>query len=178
MSNAEPFTRKVFKLPVGDGEIVLVNAADIEPEPVNWLWPYGLQLGVLNLVAGRPGGGKSTIALSWSATVTRGGKWPDGQACKQGRAVYWSGEDGIKDTLLPRFIAAGGARDNMSFVEGIRAGERKRPFDPATDMPKLAKAVEKLGNVRMITLDPIALMVKKDSHKNAETRVGLQPFAH
>src|SRR5208337_2106968 len=105
MSNAEPFTRKVFKLPVGDGEIVLVNAADIEPEPVNWLWPYGLQLGVLNLVAGRPGGGKST----------------DGQACKQGRAVYWSGEDGIKDTLLPRFIAAGGARDNMSFVEGIRA---------------------------------------------------------
>ena len=159
------------------GEIVLVNASDIEPEPVNWLWPNGLQLGVLNLLAGRSTGGKSTIALSWTATITSGGQWPNGQACEPGRAVYWSGEDGIKDTLLPRFLAAGGDRGNMSFVEGVRTGERKRPFDPAADMPKLAQAVEKLGNVRMITLDPIALVIKGDSHKNVETRVGLQPFA-
>ena len=160
------------------GEVILVNAADIEPERVNWLWRNGLQLNSLNLLAGRPGGGKSTIAISWSATVTRDGKWPDGQECRGGNAVYWSGEDGSKDTLLPRFIAAGGDRAKMSFVEGVRDGERKRPFDPAADMPKLAKAVEKLGDVRMITLDPIALMVKgNDSHKNVETRVGLQPFA-
>jgi putative DNA primase/helicase len=162
-----------------DGEIVLINGADIEPEPVNWLWRNGLQLGVLNLLAGRSGGGKSTIAVSWCATVTNGGKWPDGQVCSTpGRAVYWSGEDGIKDTLLPRFIAADGNRGKMSFVEGVRVGERKRPFDPAADMPKLARAVEKLGDVRMIVLDPIAVMVKgADSHKNVETRIGLQPFA-
>ncbi len=158
-------------------EVVLVQAADIEPEPVNWLWKNGLQRGALNLIAGRPSGGKSTIALSWSATVTRGGKWPDGQICDPGRAVYWSGEDGIADTLLPRFIAAGGNRDKMSFVEGVRAGERKRPFDPATDLPKLARALEKIDNVRMITLDPIAVVVTRDSHKNVETRIGLQPFA-
>ena len=36
------------------GEIVLVNAADIEPEPVSWLWHNGLQISVLNLLAGRP----------------------------------------------------------------------------------------------------------------------------
>jgi putative DNA primase/helicase len=162
-----------------DGEIVLINGADIEPEPVNWLWRNGLQLGVLNLLAGRSGGGKSTIAVSWCATVTNGGKWPDGQVCSTpGRAVYWSGEDGIKDTLLPRFIAADGNRGKMSFVEGVRVGERKRPFDPAADMPKLARAVEKLGDVRMIVLDPIAVMIKgADSHKNVETRIGLQPFA-
>jgi putative DNA primase/helicase len=161
-----------------DGEIALINAADIEPEPVNWLWHNGLQVGVLNLLAGRPTAGKSTIALSWSATITSGGKWPDGQACKPGRTVYWSGEDGIKDTLLPRSIAAGCDRGKMSFIEVVRAGEGKRPFDPAADMPQLARAVEKLGNVRLIVLDPIALTVKgKDSHNNVETRVGLQPFA-
>jgi putative DNA primase/helicase len=59
----------------------------------------------------------------------------------------------------------------------VRAGERKRPFDPAADMPKLAQAVEKLSDVRMIVLDPIALVVKRDSHKNVETRLDLQPFA-
>ena len=156
---------------------MLLNAVDIEPEPVNWLWTNGLQLGVLNLLAGRSAGGKSTIAVSWSTTVTSGGQWPDGQACEPARAVYWSGEDGIKDTLLPRFIAAGGERSNMSFIEGVRTGERKRPFNPAVDMPKLARAVEKLGDVRMITIDPIAVVVNGDSHKNVETRIGLQPFA-
>jgi len=163
----------------GDGEIMLVNAAEIEPEPINWLWNNGLQVGVLNLLAGRSGGGKSTIAVSWCATVTRGGQWPDGHTCRTpGRTVYWSGEDGIKDTLLPRFIAADGDRAKMSFVEGVRTGEDKRPFDPAVDMPMLARAVEKLGDVRMIVLDPIAVMVKgADSHKNVETRIGLQPFA-
>ncbi len=161
------------------GEIVLVNAADIEPEPVSWLWHNGLQISVLNLLAGRPGSGKSTIALSWCATVTGTGKWPDGQVCSTpGRAVYWSGEDGIKDTLLPRFIAAGGNRVKMSFIEGVCAGEHRRPFDPAADMPKLAHAVEKLGDERMIVLDPIAVMLKgADSHKKVETRIGLQPFA-
>ena len=186
METGEEYWARVsflFKLPppivkARGAQVVLVNGTDIEPERVNWLWRNGLQLGVLNLLAGRAGGGKSTIAVSWSATVTHGGKWPDGQECKPGRAVYWSGEDGVKDTLLPRFIAAGGDRSNISFVQGVRDGERKRPFDPAVDMPKLAEAVEKLGDVELITLDPIALMVKgRDSHKNVETRVGLQPFA-
>ena len=179
LAAAGPYDRGAT--PIGEAKgahVVLVNGADIEPERVNWLWRNGLQAGVLNLLAGRPSGGKSTIAVSWSATITRGGKWPDGQECKPGRTVYWSGEDGIKDTLLPRFIAAGGVRSNISFVQGVREGERKRPFDPAIDMAKLAEAVEKLGDVRMITLDPIALMVKgRDSHKNVETRLGLQPFA-
>jgi hypothetical protein len=175
---AEQWTRGAPPIGENEGEIVLMSAADIKPEPVNWLWDNGLQLGVLNLLAGRSGGGKSTIALSWCATITSGGKWPDGQACAPGRAVYWSGEDGIKDTLLPRFIAAGGDRARMSFIEGVRTGERKRPFDPAADMPKLARAVEKLGDVRKIVLDPIAVMLKgADSHKNVETRIGLQPFA-
>ena len=162
----------------GDALVVLVNAADIEPEPVSWLWHNGLQLGVLNLFAGA----RQRQVHDRPLVVRhrhRRGKWPDGQVCsKPGRAVYWSGEDGIKDTLLPRFIAAGGDRDNMSFIEGVCAGERKRPFDPAADMPKLAQAVEKLGDVRMIVLDPIAVMLKgADSHKNVETRIGLQPFA-
>jgi len=159
-------------------EVRLVSAADIEPEPVEWLWPGYLQCGALNLLAGQSTTGKSTIALSWAATVTSGGQWPDGQMTEPGRVVFWSGEDGIADTLVPRFLAAGGDRENMFFIGGVHEGRQKRPFDPATDMPSLARAVEKAGDVRMIVLDPVAVVVKgKDSHKNVETRVGLQPFA-
>lgn len=161
----------------GDALVVLVNAASIEPEPVSWLWPNWLQRGVFNLIAGKPGSGKSTAALSFCATVTRGGQWPDGEACsKSWRAVYWSGEDGIRDTLLPRFLAARGERDNVEFVHEVRDGGRKRPFDPSRDMLGLARAVEKLGDVRLIVLDPVALAVKGDSHKNVETRRFMRPF--
>ena len=136
-----------------------------------------LHCGVFNLLAGQSTAGKSTIALSFCATSTRGGFWPDGQPCQPGHAIYWSGEDGIKDTLLPRFMAAGGDRARMHFISGIREGERKRSFNPAVDMPALQSTVETLKNVNLIVLDPVAVVVKGDSHKNVETRVGMQPFS-
>jgi hypothetical protein len=158
-------------------EVELFNGEDIEPEAVSWLWPGWLQSGAFNLIAGKPTAGKSTIALSFCATVTAGSLWPDNQPNHgAGHALYWSGEDGIKNTLLPRFIAGGGKRSNITFVGGVREGQRKRPFDPARDMESLTLAAEKLRNLRLVVLDPIALMVKGDSHKNVETRVGLQPF--
>ncbi len=160
-----------------DARVVLINAADVEPAPVNWLWPNWLQCAVFNLLAGQSTAGKSTIALSFSATITSGGQWPDGQATEPGRVVFWSGEDGIADTLLPRFLAAGGDRFHMHFIESVREGERKRPFDPAADMPKLTQTMQRIEDVRLIVLDPIAVAVKGDSHKNVEKRVGLQPFA-
>ena len=176
-----PFIAKKYTPPpIGeakDAQVVLLNAADIEPAPVHWLWRYWLQRGVFNLLAGQSTAGKSTIALSFSATITSGGRWPDNHAAEQGGVVFWSGEDGIKDTLLPRFLAAGGVRSNMDFIEGVRDGGRKRPFDPAADMPKLTQTVQRLKDVRLIVLDPVAVVVKGDSHKNVETRVGLQPFA-
>jgi hypothetical protein len=159
-------------------KVILVNAADIEPEPVEWLWRDWLQCRAFNLIAGKPGVAKSTIALSFCAAVTSGGVWPDGHAFGDPyRAVYWSGEDGVRDTLLPRFVAAGGERENMRFVQGISDNGKKRPFDPARDMPALEQAITTLGDVRLVVIDPIALMVRGDSYKNVETRVGLQPLA-
>ena len=129
------------------------------------------------MLVGQSTAGKSTIALSFAATITSGGFWPDGQASGEpAHVVFWSGEDGIKETLLPRFLAAGGEGSMMHFISGVRDGERKRLFDPATDMPKLTQAVRGLRDVRLIVLDPIATAVTGDSHRNVETRVGLQPF--
>jgi putative DNA primase/helicase len=158
-------------------EVVLINGAHIEPQPVRWLWRNHLQRGSLNLLAGKSATGKSTVALSFAATITSGGPWPDGQVCEAEQALFWSGEDDVRTTLLPRFIAAGGERDNIGFIEGVRDDGKKRPFNPAADMPVLERAIAKIGGkVGLIVLDPIAVVVKGDSHKNVETRVGLQPF--
>ena len=101
--------------------VILRSAAAIKPEGVNWLWSGWLALGKLHVIAGAPGAGKTTIAMSLVASVRRGGLWPDGSRCPaQGRVVIWSGEDDPADTLIPRLIAAGADLSRVSFTPLLR----------------------------------------------------------
>jgi putative DNA primase/helicase len=145
------------------------------PEAVRWLWDGWLARGKLHLLAGAPGTGKTTIAVSIAATVSAGVRWPDGSAGEHGDVLIWSGEDGVADTLLPRLMVAGGYPGRVHFVDGITEHGKARPFDPATDMPALMRAARLLPNLRLIVLDPVVAAVSGDSHKNTETRRGLQP---
>lgn len=155
--------------------VVLTCGADLTPEPVQWLWQDWLALGKFHILAGEPGSGKTTIAMSLAAKVTLGQAWPDKSRCEQGNVLIWSGEDDYKDTLLPRLIAAGADRDRVYFVKGTSTGNAVRPFDPSTDTATLAAAIQKVGSVKLIVLDPVSTTVVGDSHKNAEVRRGLQP---
>jgi putative DNA primase/helicase len=156
--------------------VVLTCGADLTPEPVQWLWPGWLALGKFHLLAGAPGQGKTTIAMGMAATVTIGGRWPDGSRCEAGNVLIWSGEDDYTDTLLPRLIAAGADRSRVFFVECTRTGNTVRPFDPSTDTRTLKNAIEQIGSVRLIVIDPVSTAVTGDSHKNTEVRRGLQPL--
>ncbi|SOY56032.1 AAA family ATPase [Cupriavidus taiwanensis] len=161
--------------PVTDG-VVLVNGADLKPEPVRWLWHSWLALGKLHILAGAPGQGKTTIALAFAATVTTGGRWPDGSRCAPGNVLVWSGEDDPADTLLPRLLAAGADPKRVFFVTGARLNGEVQAFDPARDMPALQAQAERIGNIRLIIVDPVVSAVTGDSHKNTETRRALQPL--
>ena len=44
-------------------------------------------------------------------------------------------------------------------------------------MGALEKEVQRVGDVALVGIDPVALIATKDSHKNAETRRDLQPLA-
>ena len=120
-------------------EVVLTNGADLTPEPVIWLWPYWLARGKLHLLAGAPGQGKTTIALAMAATVSIGGRWPDGSRCEPGNVLIWSGEDDPADTLLPRLIASGADRARCFFVSGTQVAGELLAFNPATDMQGLER---------------------------------------
>ena len=156
--------------------VVLTCGTELTPEPVCWLWPDWLALGKLHILAGAPGQGKTTIAMAMLATVSIGGRWPDGTRCKAGNVLVWSGEDDPADTLLPRLLAAGADRARCYFVSGTRVNGEVQPFDPARDMGQLLAAVEKIGGVKMIVVDPVVSVVTGDSHKNTEVRRALQPL--
>lgn len=157
--------------------VLLTCGSDLTPEPVCWLWPYWLALGKLHILAGAPGQGKTTIAAgNIAATVSIGGRWPDGSRCEPGNVLIWSGEDDPADTLLPRLIAAGADRSRCFFVSGARVDGVVQPFDPARDLGQLLAAVEQVGGIRLLIVDPVVSAVTGDSHKNGEVRRALQPL--
>jgi len=154
----------------------LICATDIEPEPIQWIWNDWLALGKFHLLAGAPGTGKTTLALSLAAIITVGGQWPDGSSCEPGNILIWSGEDDFKDTLLPRLLAHGVDRRRIYFVTDVFEHNKPRAFDPAKDMQKLYEKAVGISDVRLIIIDPIVNVVSGDSHKNGEVRRDLQPL--
>lgn len=171
-----PRVRAATEAPTGDSVLVrLIRGSELEPKPIAWLWRDFLARGKLHIIAGAPGAGKTTITLALAATVTCGGRFPDGTQAEPGNVLIWSGEDDPKDTLLPRLIAMGADLSRIYFVGDIQAEGKARPFDPARDMAALEVEAARVGDVRLLIVDPIVNAVAGDSHKNTETRRALQP---
>ena len=169
----------VLKSEKRDEAIVeLVCAADLEPEAISWLWPGFIAHRKLSMLAGAPGTGKTTIALSLAATVSSGGIWPDGMRSPVGDVIIWSGEDGTNDVLVPRLLACGADRLRVHFVGPVTQSGVKRDFDPAKDMEALADALGQLSSGGLLIVDPIVSAISGDSHKNAEVRRSLQPLVN
>jgi putative DNA primase/helicase len=150
----------------------------IGAEPISWIWKYWIARGKFEILAGRPGDGKSTVSLEFAATISTGGKFPDGQSAKAANVVIWSGEDNPADTIKPRLMRMDADMSRIHVVRSITQGNIKRPFDPSTDMAELCAAVARIGNVALVIIDPIVATMsrKTDSNKNAETRGDLQPL--
>lgn len=152
--------------------------SEVEPQAVAWLWPGWLAHGKLHILAGRPGSLKTTTAIGFCAAVTAGGQWPDRAPVTPGKVVIWSGEDAVDDTLMPRFIAAGGDRAQVAFFSVVEEDGKTRSFDPSRDIDGIADVCAGLGNVKLIVIDPVVAVAKGDSHKNAEARRDLQPLVN
>lgn len=160
----------------GDDGVILVQGSTLTPKPVDWLWLHWLARGKFHVLAGPPGQGKTTIALACGATVSAGGRWPDGSRCARGNVLMWSGEDDPADTLLPRLLAMGADVSRIYFINGTRIAGKPEPFDPARDLVQITERVAAIGDVRLLIVDPVVSAVAGDSHKNTEVRRALQPL--
>lgn len=105
------------RLAAAGPSVRLLRGDAVKLEPVRWAWRGFLPLGMLTILGGAPGCGKTTIALGFAAVLTRGGAWPDGSRCTQpGDVLIWSGEDAAAVTAA-RLRAAGADMTRVHFVE-------------------------------------------------------------
>jgi putative DNA primase/helicase len=153
------------------------TAASITMKPVQWLWKDWIALGKLHLLAGSPGTGKTTLALTIAAAITNGTPFPDGQTAPAGDVLIWSGEDSVEDTLTPRLYAAGANCDRFHFIQASVSPDRRRVFNPATDrihVEEMLKNATDISRPKLIILDPIVSAT--DGLTNSAVRASLEPW--
>ena len=165
----------------GDPGLLITRcASEIEPERVEWLWPGRIAKGKHTCIAGEPGTGKSQLATYVAAQISMGAAWPcDEGSAPQGSVLMLSAEDGEADTIVPRLHAAGADLGRVHIVSAVRTDFRSsRGFSLQADIELLEQKIAELGDVALITIDPISSYLgKTDSHKNAEVRGVLEPLS-
>lgn len=157
--------------------------ADIEPTEVKWLWPYRFPLGRLSLLVGRPGEGKSYVAMEIAACVSTGRSFCDGSLCQSGSVLIVSAEDDPADTIRPRLDAAEADVNRVHILSAIQYTESdgkkvERAFTLAA-VPMLEAALKRLPDCRLVIIDPIGSFLGggTDTHRDNEVRAVLGPVA-
>jgi hypothetical protein len=138
---------------------------------VKWLWDRRIPKGKVKILDGKAGLGKSTIFYDMAARITTGRPLPDGQPTEKGGAIIVSMEDGAADTIVPRFLAAGGDPKRARI---IGSGE---PFVIPDDMDKLERAIKQV-EAALVVIDPVMSFLSDNinSNRDQDVRRALQPL--
>ena len=83
----------------------LISFAEVEAKEVDWLWPGYIPKGMLTLISGDPGGGKSHMTLAIAAALSCGRSLPGmshGVKRKPLRSLILNAEDDRERVIKPR----------------------------------------------------------------------------
>jgi hypothetical protein len=159
------------------GGLVTVKASHIVPKRRSWLWPGFLSKGKINMLGGDPGCGKTMLACNIAALVSKGGTFPDGSVCPQGRVLFFTSEDDPEDTLVPRLIVAGADLENVEIIRGVLSTEGKEyDFDPqeVQHLSTVPAALEDgSSQFSLLILDSILDFITGDANKVGDVRKSL-----
>ena len=158
-----------------DPNLKLINMEQVETEKIDWLLYPFIPFGKVTIVQGDPGEGKTTMVLQIIAKLTKGeAVLPSGSdepaleektmALEPVNVIYQTAEDGLGDTIKPRFLSAGADCSRVMVIDDN---------DQALTMmdARLEEAIIKT-KARLVVLDPIQgfLGAAVDMHRANEIR--------
>ncbi len=161
--------------PQGVRRVRLRAASTFTPRPVHWCWENRVPRGELSLLAGREGIGKSTVAYTLVAQLSRGTL--PGDCYGTPRAVFVAAtEDSWEHTIVPRLMAAGADLDRVFCVDVTTSEDVDTGLSLPRDLPGLERAMTEQG-ATLLLLDPLMSRLSEslDTHKDADVRLGLEP---
>jgi putative DNA primase/helicase len=156
------------------------RAADSDMAGIDWFWPGRFALGKIGLIAGLPDKGKGQIAAFLTAATTANKEFPfkEGQA-PQGSVIWFNAEDDVRDTIIPRLVAAGADLTKVHFVNCAQVKGKNKAFSLVTDLHLLRKKIDEISDVMLIIIDPMSAYLgvgKVDSRQATDVRSILTPL--
>lgn len=151
-----------------------VCIAKLEAKPVDWLWRDYIPAGMLTLIDGDPGLGKSFLTIDLAARVSRGLPMPPhggAPIAEPAGVLLCNAEDDPARTIRPRLEAAGADLQRVHLPD-VRAAEgQARPVVLPDDLPELETIIVAHG-VRLVVIDPFMAFLAGavDSHKDSDIR--------
>jgi hypothetical protein len=152
-------------------QLVARTVADIESEEVEWLWRGRIPLGMLTILDGDPGLGKSLITASLAAAVSTGDALPGGDKAPPAGVLFLAAEDDPARVIRPRLEAAGANLRRVRVIDEIKNGDWTRPVSFPEDLPLLEEMIRERG-VRLVIVDPIMAYLNGaiDAHRDQAVR--------
>jgi len=145
-----------------------LRVLDVDPRPVEWLWPGTIPIGKVTVIAGDPGRGKSLITLDLAARVSTAAAWPcgTGNAHPPSRVLLISAEDDVPDTIRPRLDANGADPSRIHFLSSLEAKHFQQGFELPRDFANLEELLIAMPDVRLVVLDPLMAFISTASVTN------------
>jgi hypothetical protein len=152
----------------------IVYLADLQPQPVEWLWQHRLAAGTLAMLSGEPGSGKTWVALAIAAALTRGRDPFTGETLKPATVLYASAEHSAAQVIQPRFAGLHG--DPARLVILRRAGSASSMSSPDSALRAVEDALQKT-QAHLVILDPWDGLWEVDPDRASQTRPLLDRLA-
>ena len=146
--------RKVLKV---SSFIRVADAPDAKP--IEWLWHGRIEAspGSVFLLAGIPGGGKTSTTLRLLASLTTGATWPDGTPNdNEPRSVVMIAHEDDPGAIRARLSDAGADASRVFLWLKNKSG--KRPRFPE-DADELGEHLKRVG-ASVLILDPVSAYVR------------------
>jgi len=155
-------------------------ATSIRSKPIDWLWRGFIARGKITVFGGDPGQGKGMVSADVVARHSRGGRWPDGSLCPQGRSLILTGEDDPEDTVNPRLEAAGADRDHIGLLGYVTTPTGRQRLNLAEHAELIVKQAVN-DKADLLIIDPLSSYIGNPQSINAwrdqDVRSVLDPLA-
>jgi AAA domain len=164
-------------------ELVVESLSGLRPKPVIWNVPGRIPAGMLGLLAGEGGHGKTMTTLELAAAFTAGRcafglTYPNPT---RGEVLLISCEDDWERTIVPRLIALGADLSRVLRVKGVRMKSDGKTLDfHLGHFRELERLLDTKKDIRLVVIDPAGAYVGRagvNENKDAELRALLGPLS-
>ncbi len=152
----------------------ILTLSQVEAKEVNWLWKPYLANGMLGMLSGDPGAGKTYIVVAIAAAVTTGHVPCTGEHREPADVLYLSIENSSEHVVRPRFDSLAGNAGRFHILRGSVVGNGRKVETGSirlSDLQILGDALQQT-KARLMVVDPIQsyLGAEVDAHRSNETR--------